>query len=59
MQRKEITKGLTDKIKELEQEIEKHQKREELFLQDKEKLVKLYERGAIDCDGELIENDDE
>ena len=58
-ERKEITKGLTNKIKELEQEIEKHQKREELFLQDKEKLVKLYERGAINSDGELIENDDE
>ena len=51
-------KEMADKIKELEKIIEVHQKREEIFLQDKEKLVKLYELGAIDSDGELIENAD-
>ena len=49
---------MTDKIKELEKIIEVDQKREELFLQDKEKLVKPYEFGVIDNDVKLIENAD-
>ena len=53
---KENISRLTDKIKELEERINVHQSRENSFLQDKEKLCKLYELGIIDSDGEYIED---
>ena len=53
---KENISKLTDKIKDLEEKINAHQNREDLLLQDKEKLCKLYELGVIDSDGEYIED---
>ena len=42
------------KIKDLENEIDEYKSREDLLLQDKEKLVILYQNGYIDSDGEQI-----
>ena len=42
---------LAGKINDLEDKINAHQNREDLLLQDKEKLWKLYELGVIDSDG--------
>ena len=53
---KESIIKLTSKIEELEEKITTHQRREDLLLQDKEKLCKLYELGVIDSDGEYIED---
>ena len=53
---KENIKKLSNKINELELMVKTHQDREDLFLQDKEKLVKLYQLGVIDSDGEYIED---
>ena len=47
---------LTGKIKDLEEKFNAHQNREDLLLQDKEKLCKLYELGVIDSDGDYIED---
>ena len=47
---------LTGKIKDLEEKINAHQNREDLLLQDKEKLCKLYELGIIGSDGDYIED---
>ena len=46
---------LWNKIKSLENKIKEYQANQDLFLQDKEKLVKLYQGGYIDSDGEIIE----
>ena len=45
---------LWNKIKSLENKIKEYQANQDLFLQDKEKLVKLYQGGYIDSDGEII-----
>ena len=49
------TLDLKQKIGQLEDTIVNYQRREDLFLKDKEKLVKLYQLGKID--GECIESD--
>ena len=54
---KEANTKLAKKISELEKAIDEHKRREDLFLQDKEKLVKLYQMGKIDSDGEYIDDD--
>ena len=41
----------------MEKAIDEHKRRENLLLQDKEKLVKLYQLGKIDNDGEYIGDD--
>ena len=53
---KENISKLTDKIKDFEEKINVHQNREDLLLQDKEKLYKLVEFGVIDSDVKYIEN---
>ena len=54
---KQINNSLQEKIKQLEAKIDDYKKNEDLFLQDKEKLVKLYEMGKIDSDGEPVDDD--
>ena len=54
---KRKTLELKQKIEKLEDTIADHQRREDLFLKDKEKLVKLYQLGKIDSDGKYIESD--
>ena len=54
---KETNNKLFTKIKELEKSLDEYKLREDLFLQDKEKLVKLYELEKIDSDGEYIEDE--
>ena len=54
---KEANNNLAKKIKEMEKAIDEHKRRENLFLQDKEKLVKLYQLGNIDSNGEYIGDD--
>ena len=54
---KRKTLELKQKIEQLEDTIADYQRREDLFLKDKEKLVKLYQLGKIDSDGEYIESD--
>ena len=53
---KENISNLTDKIKNLEEKINAHQNSEDLLLQDKEKLCKLYKLRVIDSDEEYIED---
>ena len=54
---KKANNNLAKKIKEMVKAIDEHKRRENLFLQDKEKLVKLYQLGKIDSDGEYIGDD--
>ena len=54
---KQINNSFQEKIKQLEAKIDNYKKNEDLFLQDKEKLVKLYEMGKIDSDGEPVDDD--
>ena len=54
---KQINNSLQEKIKQLEAKIDNYKKNEDLFLQDKEKLVKLYEMGKFDSDGEPVDDD--
>ena len=49
---KRKTLKLKQKIEQLEGTIADHQQREDLFLKDKEKIVKLYQLSKIDSDGE-------
>ena len=47
--------SLKNKIKEFESKIKECKNREEEAFDHKEKLIKLYQLGVIDSDGELIE----
>ena len=47
---------LTNKIEELEVKNTVNRVEKTYFLQDNDKLSKLYELGVIDSDGEYIEN---
>ena len=44
---------MKDKIVKLEEKVEKYEYNENMLLQDKEKLDKLYEAGYTDSDGEI------
>ena len=50
--------SLKSKIVKLESKINEYKNIEEEFFDIKEKLIKLYQIGAIDSDGELIEDKD-
>ena len=53
--KKKKTREHEEKIKQLEVSISIYEEREDGFLKDKEKLVKLYQLGKIDSDGEFID----
>ena len=44
---KQINNSLQEKIKQLEAKLDDYKKNEDLFLQDKKKLAKLYEMGKL------------
>ena len=44
------------KIKQLEEKVATHEERVDRFLNNKEKLIILYQNGIIDSDGEAIES---
>ena len=54
---KQINNSSQEKIKQLEAKIDYYMKNEDLFLQDMDKLVKLYEMGKIDSEGEPVDDD--
>ena len=54
---KRKTLELKQKLEQLEDTIADHQRREDLFLKNKEMLVKFYKLGKIDSYGEYIESD--
>ena len=51
-----ITNDLKDKLDEMKTQITKYERDQEEAFVNKEKLVKLYDRGIIDSDGEYNEH---